>query len=194
MKTNGQDKNSLGPNGHSTASLPREVCVTHPEKGEAASDDERDLPHAAAASAAAGTERVACAEAALPRGRDPKNRRGHLRGKYHHAKSNARRNAEKPDPPKLDTRDTQVEIPPGVEPLAADGPRFVDAMHAHVDLYLAVARLVKSRDEKIAERIVERLLEMSYGKSPSAANEESQELGVDTDSAAGRRPREGAKE
>ena len=65
-----------------------------------------------------------------------------------------------------------VDIPPGIEPLAADGPGFVDAMHAHVDLYLACARLVKSSDEKIAQRMVERLLEMSYGKSPAPASEE----------------------
>ena len=60
-----------------------------------------------------------------------------------------------------------MNIPPGSEPLPADGIAFVDAMHAHVDLYLACARLVKSGDEKIAQRMVERLLEMSYGKSPA---------------------------
>jgi len=66
-----------------------------------------------------------------------------------------------------------MDIPPGVEPLAADGPGFVDAMHAHVDLYLACARLVRSSDEKIAQRMVERLLEMSYGKSPTPQNEDA---------------------
>ena len=63
-------------------------------------------------------------------------------------------------------------IPPGSEPLPADGVGFVDAMHAHVDLYLACARLVKSGDEKIAQRMVERLLEMSYGKSPAAPSDD----------------------
>jgi len=86
-----------------------------------------------------------------------------------------------------------IEIPPGTEPLPADGGGFVDAMHEHVDLYLACARLVKSTDEKIAQRAVERLLEMKYGKGPSAQPEESTEIVMDIDSAVARRAAEGAK-
>ena len=67
-------------------------------------------------------------------------------------------------------------IPPGSKPLPADGVGFVDAMHAHVDLYLACARLVKSGDERIAQRMVERLLEMSYGKSPAPAGDEMPQI------------------
>jgi len=73
-----------------------------------------------------------------------------------------------------------VDIPPGIEPLARDGSGFVDAMHAHVDLYLACARLVKSSDEKIAQRMVERLLEMSYGKSPTPQTEDSAPLAINS--------------
>lgn len=75
-----------------------------------------------------------------------------------------------------DSENSMLDIPPGIAPLAADGQGFVDTMHAHVDLYLACARLVKSSDEKIAQRMVERLLEMSYGKGPSPASEESAPL------------------
>jgi hypothetical protein len=49
-------------------------------------------------------------------------------------------------------------------------------MHAHVDLYIACARLVKSTDEKIAQRMVERLLEMSYGKSPAPPSDEAPQI------------------
>lgn len=88
-----------------------------------------------------------------------------------------------------------VDLPPGIAPLPADGPGFVDAMHAHVDLYLACARLVKSGDEKIAQRMVERLLEMSYGKSPTAATgEEAPEFTTDTDSAVARSAAQGVKQ
>jgi hypothetical protein len=61
-----------------------------------------------------------------------------------------------------------LDIPPGSEPLPEDGLGFVDAIHEHVDLYLACARLVKAKDPKISQRMVERLLEMSYGKAPAA--------------------------
>ena len=74
-----------------------------------------------------------------------------------------------------DTKD-QVDIPPGSEPLPEDGLGFVDAIHEHVDLYLACARLVKSKDEKIAQRMVERLLEMSYGKTPAAADDQAPQI------------------
>lgn len=72
-----------------------------------------------------------------------------------------------------DTEETGfVDIPPGSEPLPEDGPGFVDAMHEHVDLYQACARLLTSADEKIAQRMMERLLEMSYGKSPSSSGDD----------------------
>lgn len=52
-------------------------------------------------------------------------------------------------------------------------------MHAHVDLYLACARLVKSGDERMAQRMVERLLEMSYGKSPADSGTEAPQIVFD---------------
>ena len=91
-------------------------------------------------------------------------------------------------------RNETVSIPPGSGPLAENGPGFVDAIHKHVDLYFACARLLKSKDEKIAQRMAERLLEMKYGKASAAVAEEAQEIVIDIDSAVTRRAAEGAKQ
>jgi hypothetical protein len=85
-----------------------------------------------------------------------------------------------------------VDIPPGSEPLPEAGAGFVDALHEQVDIYLACARLVKSGDQKIAQRMVERLLEMKYGKAASVTAEEAPEIVIDIDSAVARRAAEGA--
>lgn len=169
------------PNGHALLSPSHAVRPNRAPDG-AASVDARESPNAAAVSPTApGTEHVEYAEAAPSTEGEsdkPRSRRG---------KSSQKRGAAAEKPP--------VDIPPGIAPLPADGPGFVDAMHAHVDLYLACARLVKSGDEKIAQRMVERLLEMSYGKSPTAsAGEEAPEFMTDADSAVARRAAEGAKQ
>jgi hypothetical protein len=164
MKSHGHDTSASRVNGHGPASSCQTAAASAAplETGRAASDDTRDFPTAAAASsAAAGTERDVCAEVAPPsREEKPPRSSGGRKGTE---TGTSRASSE---PPK------QVDIPPGSEPLPEDGPGFVDAIHAHVDLYLACARLVKSGDEKIAQRMVERLLEMSYGKSPAASGDE----------------------
>lgn len=177
MKANGHDTSTSRVNGHGLVppSHRAQEMEAPLEKGRAASDDARDIPSAAAASAAADTERDAYAEvASLAEGGangKPKSTRGGQRadkGTPHvpsePSESSARGKKTK----------EMVDIPPGSEPLPSDGVGFVDAMHAHVDLYLACARLVKSGDEKIAQRMVERLLEMSYGKSPAAGDDAPQ--------------------
>jgi hypothetical protein len=171
MKPNGHDKNAAAANGHSLPASSLEASAPRLGQGGAASDDRRAFPAAAGAYAPAGMERDGCAELAPLRegasGRKPvggKNTKNTQTEK--HAAHSARGSSEP------DEDSSVVDIPPGVEPLPADGPGFVDAMHAHVDLYLACARLVKSADEKIAQRMVERLLEMSYGKSPAPSAEE----------------------
>ena len=178
MKSNGHDTSGWKVNGHGPVSPSRTAQHTEVsrEQGRAASDDARDFPTAAAAaSAAAGKERGACAEVAPP-----------LEGEPEHQpkpkKSGEKAGGDTPRAPSDDKSDRKnskkksVHIPPGSKPLPADGVGFVDAMHAHVDLYLACARLVKSGDEKIAQRMVERLLEMSYGKSPAPAGDEMPQI------------------
>jgi hypothetical protein len=174
MKSNGHDTSTSKVNGHRPVSPSRTALYTEAsfDKGRAASDDARDFPSAAGAtSAPTGKERDAYAEVAPS-----------LEGETKHQpkprKNGKKADGETPRAPSDDKSDKKndkkksVHIPPGSKPLPADGVGFVDAMHAHVDLYLACARLVKSGDEKIAQRMVERLLEMSYGKSPAPAGDE----------------------
>jgi hypothetical protein len=177
MKSNGHDTSTSKVNGHGPVSPSRtaQEMGTPFDKGRAASDDARDFPSAAGASAPAGKERDACAEVAPS-----------LEGETKHQpkpkKRGKRADGETPHVPSDDKSDKKIDkkksvyIPPGSKPLPADGVGFVDAMHAHVDLYLACARLVKSGDEKIAQRMVERLLEMSYGKSPAPAGDEMPQI------------------
>jgi len=193
MKSNGHEtstsRSTSRVNGHGLVSLshPAQDMDAPLEQGRAASDDARDIPSAAAAfSAPAGTERGACAEVALPPQAATNGRRG---------KNNNQTGAGTPSATSQTNNRNEkatVNIPPGSEPLPADGAGFVDAMHKHVDLYKACARLVKSKDEKIAQRMSERLLEMKYGKGPSAAAEEAPEIVLDIDSAVAQRAAEGA--
>jgi hypothetical protein len=197
MKSNGHGTSTSKVNGHGPVSPSRtaQETVAPIEQGRAASDDARDFPAAAGASAPAGKERDACAEVALPPEVGTRRRRG---ASNNHAgtgaplvPSEARGNKRVRKNTKKDM-DDQVDIPPGSQPLPGDGAGFMEAMHEHVDIYLACARLVKSGDQKIAQRMVERLLEMKYGKGPAAAAEEDPEIVIDIDSAAARRAAEGA--
>jgi hypothetical protein len=173
MKTNGYDRSAGRVNGHATVS-PSGAAQEAPQvKGRAASDDAREFPNAAAAhSAAAGMERDECAEVApppegekRPRAKRPARKTGRRIGSRAGASNST-----------ADKDGELMDIPPGLEPLAPDGPSFVDDMHSYVDLYEACARLVRSKDEKIAQRMVERLLEMSYGKSPAPPGDEPPQI------------------
>jgi hypothetical protein len=182
MKSNGHDTSASRLNGHglvspSTAAQDMDAPLG---KGKAASDDARDFPSAAAASsAAAGKERDACAEVAKPLEGEANRRPG-----KHQAQAGRGTPRGPSEPDTSETAASQkkkkdqetVDIPPGSEILAEDGIGFVDAIHEHVDLYLACARLVKSTDEKIAQRMVERLLEMSYGKSPAPPEDQPPQI------------------
>jgi hypothetical protein len=198
MKSNGHDTSTSKVNGHGLVSPFRAAQESEApnERGRAASDDARDIPSAAAAySAPAGKERGACAEVALPPESETNRRLNGAKketgkGTPHvpsekDEKKGAKKNTKK-------DKDDQVDIPPGSQPLPGDGAGFVDAMHEHVDIYLACARLVKSGDQKIAQRMVERLLEMKYGKGPAVTAEEEPEIVIDIDSAVARHAAEGA--
>lgn len=192
MKSNGHDTSAASVNGHGQASPSRTAQEKEAplEKGRAASDDARDFPTAAAASsAAAGKERDACAEVAQAPEGEKKSRPN---GRNRRADTGTSRVLSEDDKPKDKSEKDTVDIPPSSEPLPKDGAGFVDAMHEHVNIYLACARLVKSRDQKIAQRMVERLLEMKYGKAASVTGEEAPEIVIDIDSAVARRAAEGA--
>ena len=188
MKSNGHDTSTSRVNGHGPVPPSRaahEDMHAPLETGRAASDDARDIPSAAdASSASAGTGRDACAEVAPP----PKSgtKPGQKRARDSAAKGTPCAPSE---PPKNATTATNsnaadedndlLDIPPGSEPLPEDGLGFVDAIHEHVDLYLACARLVKAKDPKISQRMVERLLEMSYGKAPAAPDGQAPQIILD---------------
>lgn len=209
MKSNGHDAGAAKVNGHGLASPSRTAQEREAplEKGRAASDDARDFPTAAAASsAAAGKERDACAEVAqAPEGEKnsrPKKRKkkaGTGTSRVPSEKNKAKgepKDEPKDNPNGKPTRkgeEDTVDIPPGSKPLPEDGAEFVDAMHEHVDIYQACGRLVKSGDQKIGQRMLERLLEMKYGKGTSPTADESPEIVIDIDSAVTRRAAEGAK-
>ena len=191
MKSNGHDTSTSRVNGHGPVPPSRaahEDMHAPLEPGRAASDDARDIPSAAvASSASAGTERDACAEVAPPpesgTKRGPKSAShsaasGPPRASSEpHANRNTRRRKDKDkDKDNHDSEEDLLDIPPGSEPLPKDGLGFVDTIHEHVDLYLACARLVKAKDPKISQRMVERLLEMSYGKAPAAPEEQAPQI------------------
>ena len=192
MKPNGHDKTAERANGHGSA-FPSPAVGTPLEPGSAASDDKREFPAAAATKpVAAGMERDAYAEVAGPA---KANQRA---GKKAGAKHGQRRNqsppkATVPGEPDRPEQSRRTRIPRGKTALAADGAGFVDVVHQHVDLYRASAHLVRSADEKISQRMVERLLEMKFGKGPAAATDEGPEYVFDIDSAVTRRAVEGAK-
>ena len=54
------------------------------------------------------------------------------------------------------------DLPGGVEKLPEDHYDFAEAVHARVDLVRAWVRLVRSADEKVSQRALEKLDEMKY--------------------------------
>jgi hypothetical protein len=119
-------------NGHGPVSPPHAAQEMEAplEKGRAASDDARDFPTAAAA---AGKERDACAEVAPP----PKVERSPAARNATSRPDGTPRAPSEPNKGKDSEKPGLIEIPPGSEPLPAAGSGFVEALHKHVDLYLA---------------------------------------------------------
>ncbi len=52
-------------------------------------------------------------------------------------------------------------------------------MSRRVDLYAVGQRLLLSDDEKVAQRALERVLEMRYGKGAAAATEDAPQVQID---------------
>jgi hypothetical protein len=131
--------------------------------GDAASDDASGLTAAMAQnSAAAGTDRFACADVAEPS----------------HAKVQAGTAVQAG--PCVAGEDQKENIPPGSEALPEDGMTFVDAMHERIDLWEVGKKLMQNGDAKIVQRAWERMLEMKYGKGPSAPGDEVPQIIFDT--------------
>jgi len=155
-RTNGHAGPHDRTNGHAPASSDRGGIAAH--GNHAASDDASGATVASAAiSAAAGTVRDAHAHAAPP----------HPNGaKHEEAGQNPRKKGK------------SKEVPPGEGPLPASPGDFVEEIHKRIDLFKIWQRLLKSKDDKIKQRAVEKLTEMRY-KGAAALDEEPQRIVID---------------
>jgi len=90
-----------------------------------------------------------------------------------------------PHPPFLDaskvgpsSKEDLDNIPPGEMPLPANPADFVDEVHRETNLFEAWRTLLRSKDEKIRQRAVEKLTEMRY-KGATALADEPQRIIID---------------
>ena len=143
-RANGHAGPNGRPNGHGPASTER--------GGPAASDDASGSPVARAAPypVAAGlhlqvsTDRKACAEVAPP----PPNGAAPQVS----PRNNSSENKGKPE----------REVPPGKYPLPDNPAEFVEEVHRKIDLIEVWHELLRSEDEKIRQRAIEKLTAMLY--------------------------------
>jgi hypothetical protein len=149
------------PNGHGAllANGASSATISSSGMGRAASDDASDLSvaNATASSAAAGAERDANADVAPAQGERRRPHPGEAAAQLHH--SNGRGQDKDLVAAKRSRR-----IPPGLAPLPTDGEAFVDAIHAQVDLVRLEVKLLRSKDEKVAQRELAYLRELRYSK------------------------------
>ena len=133
--------------------------------GRAASVDASELSvaNAAASSAAAGTEREACADVAQVQG---EGRRSPAAGTA--SRSDGKKNGSE----EMSALTASRKIMPGLEPLPIDGEAFVDGVHRRVDLVLVEVKLLKSKDDKIVQRELAYLRELRYGKRAPSTDDE----------------------
>lgn len=85
-----------------------------------------------------------------------------------------------------------MEIPPGKDPLPDTPAEFVEEVHSKVDLIEVWHSLLRSEDEKVRQRAIEKLTGMLYENCAISA-EEPQQIVMDIDSAVARRAAEGAR-
>ena len=137
--------------------------------GKAASDDASDLSvaNATASSAAAGAEREAYADVAVPQGEGRRHQSAGAASRLH--KSSDEKNDKEAKPVKA-----RRKVVPGLDPLPIDGEAFVDAVHAQVDLVQLEVDLLSSQDDKIVQRELAYLRELRYGKRAPVADDEPQ--------------------
>jgi hypothetical protein len=66
------------------------------------------------------------------------------------------------------------QVPPGEGPLPATADEFVDEIHSRIDLFEVWQGLLRSTDDKIKQRAVERLTDLRYKTGSSQAEEPQQ--------------------
>ena len=199
-KPNGHPGPNGRPNSHGPAYAPARPCLSGRQaaggerggasapactdrlRGHAASDDASRDPVALATACAAtnlqtqaDTDCEAYAAAAPPPPNEAANRRS-TRG----------------NPAGSAKDDHEVELPTGKYPLPDNPAEFVEEIHRKVDLTEVWHRLLRSKDEKVRQRAIEKLTGMLYDGG-AISDEEPQQFVMDIDSAAARRAAEGAK-
>jgi hypothetical protein len=171
-------------NGHGHAFSCESVEATAPRSLEAGSDDVSGPSVATAlASAEPGADRDACA--ALARANTPNLK------KKRHSSCALLCSEEQPRVPSEivnggnlasessnESAGQSRKYSPGEEPLPADPAEFVEEIHSRIDLFQIWAELLKSNDEKIKQRAVEKLTEMRY-KGAQSLSEEPQQILID---------------
>ena len=163
------------PNGHGAllakSSGANGVTISSSGTGRAASVDASDLSvaNATAFPAEAGAEREAYADVAPGEGEGKQPQTVVVA-------SQSPKKARKAVRPGADDVDITApkrlrKVPPGREPLPVDGEAFVDAVHAKVDLVQLEVQLLKSKDDKVAQRELAYLRELRYGKHGPAGDD-----------------------
>jgi len=82
----------------------------------------------------------------------------------------------------------------GGVPLPEDGIGFVDAVNVNIDLIRLTELLLRGTDEKSSKSLLERLLEMKYGKNARGSETSAKQYVIDIPSAAAERAREREQE
>jgi hypothetical protein len=72
----------------------------------------------------------------------------------------------------------QEEVPPGECPLPEDPAEFVEEIHSRIDLFKIWQGLLRSKDDKLRQRAIEKLTEMRY-KGIAALADEPQQIIID---------------
>ncbi len=170
-RANGGGSGLAGVNGHGPASTERGGVPV--QRDRAASDDASGATVARDAGSiiVSGTVRQACAEVAPPS-----------------PNGNSLVAAAAP----ADRQGETEPIPGGEFSLPADPGEFIEEIHSRIDLFEVWLTLLRSKDEKIKQRAVEKLTEMRY-KGAAALADEPQQIVIDIDSAVARRAAEGAR-
>jgi len=88
-------------------------------------------------------------------------------------KSSTKKGSGGGDAPVESLWDEKAQLDGGV-PLPEDGIGFVDAVNVNIDLIRLTELLLRGTDEKSSKSLLERLLEMRYGKNARHAEETSQ--------------------
>ncbi len=156
-RANGGGSGLAGVNGHGPASTERGGVPV--QRDRAASDDASGATVARDAGSiiVSGTVRQACAEVAPP----PPN------GASHGASAVPANNSS-----------AKNQIPGGEFALPVDPGEFVEEIHSRIDLFEVWLTLLRSKDDKIKQRAVEKLTEMRY-KGAAAMADEPQPIIID---------------